>query len=61
MMAAWDHEDEIILRVGSLIDDPGSKPVVHIWTEEKAPWSTIEDDLPCLSRGVWRRESGTKS
>lgn len=24
LVAAWDHEDEMILRVGRLIDDPGS-------------------------------------
>jgi hypothetical protein len=52
LIAAWDHEDEVILRVGSLHDDPGSKPVLHVWTEEKAPWFDLNDGLPSLPRGV---------
>lgn len=56
LVAGWDHEDEWILRVGSLRDDPGSKPVVHVWTEEKAPWFELTDDLPALPRGVPRKE-----
>ena len=55
LIAAWDHEEEVIIRIGSLIDDPGSKPVVHVWTEQKAPWFDLEDGLPALRRGV-RRE-----
>ena len=54
LIAAWDHEDEVILRVGSLTDDPHSKPVVHIWTEEKAPWFDLTDDLPALPCGAPR-------
>ena len=52
LIAAWDHEDDVILRVGSLYDDPGSRPVIHIWTEEKAPWFDLAADLPALPRGV---------
>ena len=55
LIAAWDHEDEVILRVGSLIDDPGSKPVIHIWTEQKAAWFDLAADLPALARGIPRR------
>lgn len=51
LVAAWDHESEIILRVGSLDTDPGTKPVIHIWTEEKAPWYELEAALPALPRG----------
>ncbi len=49
--AAWDHEEEIILRVGCLLDDPGRRPLVHIWTEEKAPWLELQDELPKLLAG----------
>jgi len=55
LVAARDHEDEVILRVGSLIDDPGSKAVIHIWTDEKAPWFDLNDGLPALPRGVPRK------
>ena len=54
LIAAWDHEDDVILRVGSLFDDPGAKPVIHIWTTEKAPWFDLGADLPALPRGVER-------
>ncbi len=51
LIAAWDHEDEIILRVGSLTDDPGSKPVLHIWTEEKASWFDLDAQIPAVPQG----------
>ena len=54
LVAAWDHENHVVLRIGSLIDDPGSKPVVNIWTEEKAPWFELDPALPALPRGVSR-------
>ena len=55
LIAAWDHEDEVILRVGSLVDDPGSKPVIHIWTDEKASWFDLDDGLPALPNGRPRK------
>ena len=33
------------LAVGTLDDDPGSKPVGHIFVGSKAPWFDITDDL----------------
>jgi len=51
LVAAWDAEDEIIIRVGSLDTDPGSKPVVHIWTDLKAPWYDLDARLPSIPRG----------
>ncbi len=57
LIAAWDHEDEVILRVGSLFDDPGAKPVIHIWTEQKAPWFDLTAELPALSRNAAPRKS----
>lgn len=52
LVAAWDHDDEWILRVGSLHDDPGGRPVVHIWTEDGAPWYDLDASLPVLPRGA---------
>ena len=52
LFAAWDGKDEIILRLGSLDDDPGARPLVHIWTEDAAPWFELVTDLPTLPRGV---------
>jgi hypothetical protein len=33
-----------ILRLGTLDDDPGSRPINHIWVSEKAPWYDPETD-----------------
>lgn len=52
LIAAWDHQDEVCLRVGSLSDDPGSRPVIQIWTEQKASWFDLDDGLPSLPRGI---------
>ncbi len=51
LVAAWDHEDQLILRVGCIDGDPGVRPVAHIWTSQKAPWYEIGEDLPCLAEG----------
>ena len=59
LIAAWDHENDVILRVGSLSDDPGQKPQVHIWTEEKAPWFDLDAKLPALAQGAPRPSSDT--
>lgn len=52
LVAAWDDAPHVILRVGSLDDDPGGRPVVHIWTSQKAPWHAITDGLPQLEEGA---------
>ena len=46
LMAAWNGASEVVLRVGSLDDDPGAKPRLHIWTSHQAPWHEIADALP---------------
>lgn len=28
----------VILRVGTLDDDPGTRPIMHIWTSHDTPW-----------------------
>ena len=32
--------------MGTLDADPGLAPKAHIWTDSKAPWHEITDDLP---------------
>lgn len=34
------------IAVGTLDDDPGSRPHAHIFVGSKAAWYTIDDDLP---------------
>ena len=42
----------IIIRAGSLDDDPGLLPQAHIWVSAKAPWDEIHDNLPQYSEGL---------
>ena len=35
-----------VVPMGSLDDDPGARPSVHIFVASKAPWYEIPDDLP---------------
>ncbi len=37
---------EIDIALGTLDDDPGVRPVMHIFTGSKAPWYEIGDRLP---------------
>ena len=34
------------LRLGTLEDDPGTRPRAHIWVRSRAPWYEIRDGLP---------------
>jgi hypothetical protein len=36
----------VVLRAGTLDEDPGVRPSMHIWVSEKAPWHEIADALP---------------
>jgi len=38
--------EHIVLRLGSLDDDPKSKELNHIWVSQKASWYSLESDLP---------------
>lgn len=35
-----------IVPMGSLDDDPGVRPLRHIFVDSKAPWDEITDELP---------------
>ena len=38
--------DELGLAMGTLDDDPGVKPLFHVYVGSKAPWYDITDSLP---------------
>lgn len=44
--AEGDEAGEVIIPAGTLDDDPGLKPAMHIFTASKAPWYDITDTLP---------------
>ena len=60
LFAAWSDQDQLILRLGSLDEDPYTRPVIHIWTEERADWFTISDQLPQWPTNVPPNQSDTE-
>jgi hypothetical protein len=44
------REDSVSIPAGSLDDDPGIRPLEHIFTAFKAPWFEIGDGLPQFAR-----------
>jgi hypothetical protein len=38
------------VKVGSMDDSTKLTPTMHIWTDSKVPWLTIEDQLPATAR-----------
>ncbi|HXJ36524.1 MAG TPA: GFA family protein [Candidatus Eisenbacteria bacterium] len=47
-----DDPETVRIRLGLLDDDPGRRPLGHVWVGEKAPWFEITDDLPRWERGL---------
>lgn len=45
LVAEREGEPQLILRVATLDDDPGMRPVVHIWTSHDVPWLRYGNDL----------------
>ncbi len=52
VLAEWIDQPHVILRVATLDDDPGARPVVHIWTSHDAPWLVDVGDVPRLPEGM---------
>ncbi len=46
LMAEWVDRSAVIIRLGCLDDDPGERPVLHIWRSEGAPWYDPDERLP---------------
>ncbi|WP_394835750.1 GFA family protein [Pendulispora rubella] len=40
----------VSIPAGSLDDDPGARPMRHIFVEAKAPWFSIDDGLPQFAK-----------
>ena len=38
--------DTLRLRLGIIDNDPGCRPLAHVWTGAKVPWFEITDTLP---------------
>lgn len=52
LMPRLDTERKIaVIPLGALDDDPGVKPVDHIFVADKADWHAITGDLPTFEQG----------
>ena len=45
VLAERSAEPHVILRVATLDDDPGVKPLIHIWRSHEVPWCAYEGDI----------------
>jgi hypothetical protein len=41
-------DGQVFVPAGNFIDDPGARPLAHIFVKSKAPWFEIRDSLPCF-------------
>jgi len=41
-----DDPETFRIRLGIVDDDPGRRPLFHVWVDSKAPWFEITDSLP---------------
>jgi hypothetical protein len=46
VVAAANAEGQVFAPAGNFLDDPGGRPVAHIFVASKAPWYEIHDSLP---------------
>ena len=47
--AKRENTQHVILRLGSLDDNPDTQETKHIWVSQKADWYAIHNDLPEFS------------
>lgn len=45
VLAERPADPHVILRVATLDDDPGAKPLIHIWKSHEVPWCAYGDDI----------------
>jgi hypothetical protein len=49
-MPVLEEGGEVNIPAGTLDDDPGVRPIVHLFVGSKAPWFDIEDALPQFNK-----------
>jgi hypothetical protein len=45
-----EHMQTVSVPAGSFDDDPGVRPVAHVFVSTRAHWWTIDDALPCFDK-----------
>ena len=51
VVAERQDQPHVIVRVATLDDDPGTKPLVHIWRSHDVPW--LQDSNGTVSYDEW--------
>ncbi|GGF80590.1 hypothetical protein GCM10007301_45890 [Azorhizobium oxalatiphilum] len=46
LMAHWPDQPFVMVRVGTLDEDPGARAVRHIWASHRVPWLADGEDAP---------------
>ena len=46
LVAEWVDQPQVILRVATLDEDPGARPVANIWVSHQVPWLAYGGDIP---------------
>ena len=49
LMAEWVAQPQVIVRVATLDEDPGVRPVAHIWVSHDVPWLAHGTDIRSFS------------
>ncbi|HEX7037917.1 MAG TPA: GFA family protein [Pseudomonadales bacterium] len=52
LMAEWEGQDFVILRLGALDTDPDQVPAGHIWMSHAVPWLDYGPELPMYPEGA---------
>lgn len=55
LMAEWLTQPQIIVRVATLDDDPGLRPVAHIWTSHDVPWLAYDGQIATFTEAPPQR------
>lgn len=55
ILAERKGADAVMLRLGCLDGDPGTRPMAHIWRSDAAPWYDPKTELPELPEGLPKR------
>jgi hypothetical protein len=51
LMAEWVAEPNVILRAATLDNDPGVRPVLHMWVSHDVPWLVATQGVPQYPEG----------
>lgn len=52
VVAERPADPHVVLRVATLDDDPGARPLVHIWRSHEVPWCAYDGDIKDFSEGL---------